>query len=281
MTEVNVGVIGLGAMGGALAERVLGAGFDTEVFDLSGAAVERLTALGARAGTIHTVAQSDVLIINLPNDAIVTDVGGQLAGNLGDTTRVIEMSTIGPDTVRALRDTLGAVEFVDAPVSGGPMEARSGELSLLVGVDQPLTEAPRSVLETVGTINPVGKVGDGKAVKLVNQMMAMGNVAVAVEAFQLGINLGVDSELLYDVLSRSGGRSNHFNKRMPWVIADDFDARFAVRLAEKDLRLAIALSHDNSYATPITATIHQVYETAMSRDLADEDVVALIKLYRR
>jgi 3-hydroxyisobutyrate dehydrogenase-like beta-hydroxyacid dehydrogenase len=281
VATTKVGVIGLGAMGGALAERVMGAGFATEVFDLDRAAIDRLVAMGASAGTMASVAVCGVVIINLPNDAIVTDVGEQLAGNLGDATRVIEMSSISPQTARRLRDTLGAAEFVDSPVSGGPMEARNGELSLLVGTDAPVSETARAVLEAVGTINEVGTVGDGKAVKLVNQMMAMGNNAIAVEAFQLGVNLGVDPELLYDVLSRSGGRSNHFNKRIPWAIADDFDARFAIRLAEKDLRLAIELGHDNTYATPITATIHQVYERAMTQELADEDVVSLIKLYRR
>lgn len=277
----NVGVVGLGAMGGAIAGRLVESGHNVVVTDLNAAAVEHLVQQGATAGDLAAVGSADVVVLSLPSDGAVAAVGRDLAETITATT-VIEMSTVLPDTARALRDQLADLieEFVDAPVSGGPSDASGGTLSLLVGVDGELSAAAESVLSAVGTINRVGGVGDGKSVKLVNNMMAMGNVAVAVEAFQLGIDLGLEPGVLYDVLSRSGGRSNHFNKRIPWAIADDFDARFAVRLGEKDLRLAIQVAHERQYATPVAATIHQLYESGIAHQLADEDVVALIKLYR-
>ncbi len=280
MMTVTAGVIGLGVMGGSIAGRIVASGFDTEVYDLNPATVERLVAAGARAGTIESIAARDVVVLSLPNDAIVASVGGQLTGHLGADTALIEMSTILPQTARQLRDMLHAAEFVDAPISGGPDDASNGSLGILVGVDAPLSDGVRSVLDVLGAISEVGEVGEGKAVKLINNMMSMGNVAVAAEAFQLGVKLGLDPQRLYDVLSVSGGRSNHFNKRMPWAIAEDFIARFAVRLGEKDLRLAIQLAHDNTFPLPVTALVHQVYEEASAKGFADEDLIALTKLYR-
>jgi len=115
---------------------------------------------------------------------------------------VLEMSTVRPETVRAVPAAFGVgVEVVDAPVSGGPADALGGTLSLLVGTDVPLTLLARSVLETLGAVHLVGRLGDGKLVKLVNNMISMSNVAVAAEAFQLGVDLGLDPERLYRVLS--------------------------------------------------------------------------------
>ncbi len=281
-SQPTLGVVGLGAMGGAIAGRLVASGFDVVVYDTSPEAVQRLVDLGAAAGDLAKVAGAQVVVLSLPNDAVVLSVVDELAPVLTART-LIEMSSTLPETARALADRLGGSvpELVDAPVSGGPADATAGTLSLLVGADGELSDAAQQVLGSVGTINRVGRFGDGKIVKLINNMMAMGNVAVAVEAFQLGVNLGVEPKLLYDVISRSGGRSNHFNKRVPWVLDDDFTARFAVRLGEKDMRLGLELAHGASYPTPVAATVHQVFESAMSHQLADEDVVALIKVYRR
>jgi 3-hydroxyisobutyrate dehydrogenase-like beta-hydroxyacid dehydrogenase len=277
----SVGVVGLGAMGGSIAQRLVARGKHVTVFDLNDLAVDRLVRAGATGGTLADIAKAETVVFSLPGDAAVRSVGQSIAGDISART-VIEMSSVLPETVRSLSGLLGSRgnEIIDAPVSGGPSDALGGTLSLMIGAEADLSDRASSVLSELGTINLVGRIGDGKAVKLVNNMMAMGNVAVAAESFQLGVSLGIEPRKLYEVLSNSGGRSNHFNKRFPWVLEEDFVARFAVRLAEKDLRLAIEVAHEAKYPTPVTAAIHQVYESAIAHDLADEDVAALVKLYR-
>lgn len=233
---IRTAVLGLGAMGGAVAQRLLESGFPTLVYDIDPDAVARLVARGATACDPAGAGAADVIVTSLPNDRIVTEVlldSGVLAKWSGRV--LVELSTTLPETVRAVADAAAghAVAVVDSPVSGGPAEALAGKLVELVGADPQALERVRPVLSALGTIEHVGAVGHGKTVKLVNNLMAMGNIVVSAEAFTLGVRLGMDRQELFDVLSRSGGRSFHFLKRWPYALADDYHARFAVALGRR------------------------------------------------
>jgi len=283
MSGQRVGVIGLGAMGGAVAERLSAQGFDVSVFDLNAAAVQRLVALGAKPADATSISDVDVLFTSLPHDRAVLDVlHGETLDRLTGGV-LVELSTVLPGTVRDVQDRAQAagVVVVDSPVSGGPAEARAGKLILFVGAEDADLERVRPLLDAIGAIEHVGGVGAGKAIKLVNNTMSMGNLAVGVEAFSLGKRLGLDAATMYDVLTRSGGRSHHFVKRIPYVLDDDYSARFALRLGEKDLRLALELGHESVFPMPVAATIHQLFEAGMAAGLGNEDMVAILKLYER
>ncbi len=282
MSDTRVGVIGLGAMGGAVAERLVSSGFTTSVYDTDEAAVNRIVAHGALPGTKTSVARCDVLLTSLPSDRNVLEavIGSDALSTLSGGT-LIELSTILPDTMKELaaHARKADVHIVDSPVSGGPNEARAGTLVLLVGAEDADVERARPVLDAIGTIERVGSVGQGKAMKLVNNTMSMGNMVVAAEAFTLGKSLGLEPRRMFDTLSRSGGRSHAFAKRIPYALDDDFTARFALYLGENDLRLALEMAHGSGHPMPVAACIHQVYETGLARGLAKEDMVAVIKVY--
>ena len=195
---------------------------------------------------------------------------------------LVDLSTVLPETARDLarRASGHGVAFVDAPVSGGPMEARAGTLVLFVGGDDADIDRVAPVLDLLGTVERVGAVGDGKAIKLVNNVMATGNALVAAEAFSLGERLGLEPRRMFDVLSRSGGRSHHFLKRMPWVLDDDFSPRFAIRLAEKDLRLALETARGAGLGMPIAGAAQRAYREGIDRGMGGDDMIAVIKLYR-
>ncbi|SNQ49528.1 3-hydroxyisobutyrate dehydrogenase [Frankia canadensis] len=280
---MRTAVIGLGTMGGAVAERLVASGFETLVYDISPQAVARAVEHGGVASTPEGLGAADVIVVSLPNDEIVTASvidSGVLAFWSGRV--LVELSTTLPRTVLAVAEAAAVhnVAVVDAPVSGGPNEARAGKLVELVGAEPAALERARPVLEVLGTVEHVGPVGTGKTVKLVNNQMAMGAIVVAAEAFTLGEKLGMDRDALFDVLSRSGGRSFHFLKRWPYVLADDYHARFAVSLAEKDLRLGLALAHDAEHPMPTGSMVHQVFEMARARGLGGEDCVAVIKIFQ-
>ncbi|MEV5712889.1 NAD(P)-dependent oxidoreductase [Amycolatopsis mediterranei] len=280
---MRTAVVGLGTMGGAVARRLLAEGFPTLVHDVDPAAVARLVELGATACSPDEAGAADVIITSLPNDRIVTDVvlgSGVLKSWAGRV--LVELSTTLPDTVKAIADAAAphGVAVVDCPVSGGPGEALAGKLVQLAGADADALERARPVLAALGTIEHVGAVGHGKTVKLLNNLMAMGSIVVAAEAFTLGVRLGLDRHELFDVLSRSGGRSFHFLKRWPYALADDYHARFAVSLGEKDIRLGLELAHESGYVTPVAATVHQIFEMARAKGLGNEDVVAVLKVYQ-
>jgi 3-hydroxyisobutyrate dehydrogenase-like beta-hydroxyacid dehydrogenase len=280
MSGQKVGVIGVGAMGAAVATRLLEAGNSVAVYDTSETAVSALVQRGAtRLDPEHP--DVAILLASLPNDDVVNAaLDDDLLSRLSQSL-VIELSTILPSTVIQLaqRAQKYGVEVVDAPVSGGPNDALAGRLVLMVGVDDEVLSRAAPVLESLGTVERTGGIGTGKAMKLVNNAMSMANMAVAAEAFTLGRQLGLDDQTMYDVLSRSGGRSNQFNKRIPDALNDDYAPRFALRLGEKDLRLALTTGHDTRHPMPITAAVHQVFEAGIARELGDQDIVAILKLY--
>ncbi|RZL84537.1 MAG: NAD(P)-dependent oxidoreductase [Rhodococcus sp. (in: high G+C Gram-positive bacteria)] len=278
----SVGIIGLGAMGGSVAHRLVTAGFQTYVRDLNPEAVARLTEEGASAMTDESVATLDVVFTSLPDDRTLRTA--VLESGLLSTLRgkiLIDLSTTLPSTIEEIAEQAAQydVRVIDSPVSGGPPEARDGRLVLMVGASDADLEVATPFLDAIGTIQHVGGVGKGKAIKIVNNTMAMGNVAVAVEAFALGRKLGLDAQRLYDVINQSGGRSFHFSKRIPYVLDRDLSPRFALYLAEKDLRLALAVAHDSAFAMPAAGAIHQIFEAARAKGLGRLDSVALIKLY--
>lgn len=281
----TVGLIGLGAMGGAVARRLLASGVDLTVHDISFDAMAAIAALGAkRADAPKDLAAVDIVLVSLPNDEIVEEVlvHERLLSYLSGKV-VVELSTILPQTIQRIDVEARAhqVGLVDCPVSGGPNEALAGRLVLMVGAEPgPLTQV-EAVISHLGTLNHVGPVGAGKSIKLVNNMMSMGNIVVASEAFSLGVQLGLDPARLYEILSVSGGTSGQFVKRMPYVLANDFSARFAVALAEKDLRLAMAVGHSVKLPLPIAAQVHQIYEMGVANGLGHEDQIAVIKLYEQ
>lgn len=281
----SVGLIGLGAMGGAVARRLLASGINLTVHDVAPDAMAALSELGAAtAPNAADLAATDIVLVSLPNDDIVEDVlvrQGLLAHLTG--TVVVELSTILPDTMHriAAEATKHGVEVVDSPVSGGPNEALSGKLVLMVGADPAVLAKVEPVISQIGTLRHVGEVGAGKAIKIVNNMMSMGNVALASEAFALGVQLGLEPTRLYEILSVSGGASTQFVKRAPYVLENDYTARFAVSLAEKDLRLALAVGHHAKLPLPIAAQVHQIYEMGVATGVGQEDAVAVFKLYEQ
>jgi 3-hydroxyisobutyrate dehydrogenase len=282
----RVGLVGLGTMGGALAGRLLDTGHEVWGRDVDPAAMRRAEARGVRPAAPEELARLDVVLTSLPDDDAVTTAllppNGLLA-RLRPGSTLVETSTVLPATVRALDQAARrrGIAVVDCALSGGPAEAAEGTLALLVGARPEDLERTRPLLELLGTVQHAGRVGDGKAVKLVNNVMTMGNVLVAAEAFTLGVKAGIEPRRLFAILSRSGGRSHHFLKRFPYLLERDFTPRFGLRLGEKDLRLALALAEATGAALPATATVHQLYRVAIALGSADEDIVAVARLYER
>jgi 3-hydroxyisobutyrate dehydrogenase-like beta-hydroxyacid dehydrogenase len=127
----------------------------------------------------------------------------------------------------------------------------------------------------------VGPLGSGQVVKIVNNMMSMANVAIAAEAMVLGVKAGVDPQRLFDILSTSGGRSHHFLKRFPNVLAGDFTPHFGIGLSRKDLSLAMALAARLEMPLLVTSAVRQVYEAAHAQGFGHLDMAAVTRLYEQ
>src|SRR5713101_7947637 len=251
-------------MGGQMARRLVSEGYAVTGYDVDPvrAAQAKANGVSLAASPARVAEASDFVLSSLTDPAAVRRAylgkdGALEAGRAGMT--LIDLSTIDPDCWRevAAAARKSGVECLDAPVSGGPVEAGSGKLVFLIGGEATVLERCRPLLMTMGTM------------------------AVAAEAMVLGVKAGVDPERLFEILSTSGGRSHHFLKRMPNVLAGNFAPSFGINLSRKDLSLALALAASLEMPMPVAATIRQMYEAAHAQGLGALDMAAVTSLYEQ
>lgn len=283
----TIGVIGLGRMGGNMGRRLLETGFDVIGYDVSDAAVERLTDAGGspRDSPAAVAADADVVVTSLPGPEVVEDAfcaeDGILEG--GDGVTVLEASTSDPDTTTALAEIAAqeGVRLVDAPVSGGPEPAAQGVLTVMLGVAE--DELDPVAVEVVEALSDkayyLGDVGAGHTVKLLNNLMSMGNLLLAMEAMAMGTARGVDPESIFEVISNSGGKSAQLAKRAPRVMNRNFEAGFSVELTRKDLGLALRAGDAIDYPMLVGSTVYELYKEACGKGYGGEDACAIVKVF--
>lgn len=172
------------------------------------------------------------------------------------------------------------VKYLDAPVSGNLMMAEAGQLIVIVGGDRDAFDKCKEVLSVLGTsVHYAGSSGASNVVKLINNIMGIGNVLVAAEAFVLGVKAGVDGQTLFDIIQTCGGRSYHLEKGFPNVLARNFEPRFTLDLAKKDLGLAVDMAKNMIVPIPATNLIHQLYSISSSLGDGQKNFTAIIKLF--
>jgi len=288
-TTLTIGFVGLGTMGGPMARRLVASGFRVTGYDVSAerAAKARDGGVALATSPAGVASVADVVLSSLPDPATVRRVYLGADGVLSNARRgmiLVDVSTTDPETWREVAAAAQAegVDCLDAPVSGGPAEAGLGKLVFIVGGDGAVLERCRPVLGTLGSdIHHVGPLGSGQIVKLVNNVMSIGNVAVAAEAMVLGVKAGMDPQRLFDILSTSGGRSFHFLKRFPNVLAGDFAPYFGIGLSRKDLSLALAMAAKLEMPMPVAAVVRQVYEAAHAQGFGQLDMAGITRLYEQ
>jgi 2-hydroxy-3-oxopropionate reductase len=281
---MNVGFIGLGAMGLPMARRVLGAGHTMcTTFHRRREPAEQLRAMGATilATPAEVAAAADVVITILPADAELKEVAFGATGILGGVASGKTLIEMTSGTALAMQEIAAAIEskggtVLDAPVSGGTPAAEQGTLTIMVGGDEALLERFRPLLQAMGTrILHVGKVGQGKIVKIVNQMMAAIHLLTIGEAFALGTKNGADPEVLYEVIKSSSGYSKMMDLRLPgFLLEGSFQPGFKLDLMKKDVNLALESAKASSTPLLLTSAVAQVFAAASAAGKGSNDFSA-------
>lgn len=245
----GVALIGLGNMGLPMSARISGAGFDVAAFDASEAALARAASAGVRAAAsaAEAVNGARVVILMLPNSAIVTNVidGLMEESALAHGTTVIDMSSSEPVSTRALAERLASigVRMIDAPVSGGVRGAENGTLTIMVGGDGRDISEVRPVLDVLGTLMHAGPIGAGHAVKALNNMLSATHLWATSEAIEVGRRFGLDAEAMLAIFNGSSGRSGSTEVKWPkYIVPGSFDSGFKLQLMLKDMRIALGLA---------------------------------------
>jgi len=178
---------------------------------------------------------------------------------------LIEMTTALPSTVREIAAELApaGVDVLDAPVSGGVKGAVDGTLTIMAGGEAAVLERCRPLLAAMGTkIVPVGGVGQGKVVKMVNQMMAAAHLVTIGEAFALGVRCGADPATLYEVIKDSSGYSRMMDARLPMLRAGTFTPGFKLDLMKKDVNLALDSARAEGVPMLLGSVVGQILSAA-------------------
>jgi len=285
----TVGFIGLGAMGDPMAQNLVKHGFSLVVHDIDPAKAERWRARGAVvvASAADVAARTDRTVCMVETTAQAEAV---IAGERGiiHTARaghvVACMSTIDPLAARRLAAELarGGVAMVDAPVSGGTERAASGELSIIVGGEADTVAACRDLFGAMGArVFHVGGLGQGLAMKLVNNMLIQVNTVAVAEALVLGVKAGLDPQAIYDVVRASTGNSFAFEMRVPRILRRDFAPGGTVDISFKDQELETTFAKQLGVPVLLANVTQQVYQMARAAGFNKEDGSAVVKVLER
>jgi len=285
----EVGFVGLGNMGRPMALNLIRRGFALVVHDIDGAKHEPLRAAGAKvvASAEEVAAASTRMICMVETTAQAESVIAGQRGFIKTAARgstVICMSTIDPVVARAMGEALAArgVAMLDTPVSGGTERATSGELSIIGGGDTATFEACRDLFEAMGTrIFHVGGLGQGLAMKLVNNLLVQVNTVAVAEALVLGVKAGLDPNTIYEVVRVSTGTSYAFDARVPRILKRDFSPTGTVDISFKDQELETAFAKQLGVPLFLANVSQQVYQMARAAGLGKEDGTAIIKVLER
>jgi len=286
----TLGFIGLGNMGAPIAQALLEAGAALCVCDVDAGKVARFEALGAvSCSSPRDVAeQVETVITCLPSVAISAAVRQGQHGLAGGSRlrNVIEMSTVGTVDVRRQAEHLEAsgVRTLDAPVSGGSTAVLAGTLLIMVGGDPAHFAGLRGILEMISPrILHVGpNVGDGQAMKIVNNLLAASNMAASFEALLLGVKLGLRPSAMIEAIGQGSGANTGFSKpKIEAISSRRFDYGPRLSIMQKDIEIAFGQAEDAGFPTSRLRTLQGMasfWSDAVQEGLGDQDITMLISL---
>ncbi|MBP2019545.1 3-hydroxyisobutyrate dehydrogenase-like beta-hydroxyacid dehydrogenase [Symbiobacterium terraclitae] len=279
----NLGFIGLGRMGRHMARNLIKAGHTVTLFNRSQAVVDELVAEGGkRASSPAEVARNArVLFTCLTTPDVVESILRQALEGAQPGDIFVDHSTIGyadAQRIAAMCAEKG-VQFIDAPVSGGPWGAEAGTLTIMCGGDKAAYEAVLPYLQIEGKkLYHLGPVGAGTVAKLCNNLLVGIHAAALAEAFVLGTKAGVDPKVLYEIISGATGNSAQIERNIPkFIFPGNFEAAFSVDHLHKDVALAVSLGKDQNVRMLLGALTQQLLEEARAAGYGQLDEAALIR----
>lgn len=266
---MNIGYIGLGVMGGALARR-LQLSRPLHVFDLNAEAVASLVADGATAAASPAAlaAACDVVMLCLPRSSNVQAAifgEGGLAEGLKPGSIVIDQTSGDPGETRRMAADLAArgIHMIDAPVSGGAAGAEAGTIAIMVGGEAEHIGRVRRVLEDISpNVFVCGGIGAGQVMKLINNMVSATIRFVTLEGVAMGVRNGLDLQTMTDVLNSGGARNKASERLLPSVMRGEPDSFFLLSLMLKDLNLATRLAVDSGVPLQFGQVTRAMLQTA-------------------
>lgn len=285
---MKIGFIGTGVMGASMAGHLIKGGHEVAVYNRTKAKAETLLSQGAQwCDTPDSAAQFAELVITMvgyPKDVEEIYFGKQgILENAKPGTYVVDMTTSSPKLAQRIYDAAKAkgLKALDAPVSGGDVGARNGNLSIMVGGDAEDVEALRPIFALMGpTLHHQGGAGAGQHTKMCNQIAIAGTMLGVCEAVAYAEKAGLDSAKVLSSISSGAAGSWTMTNLAPRMIAYDDKPGFYIKHFIKDMRIALESAQEMGLLTPGLKLVKEIYDELAEQGMENKGTQALIQFYR-
>lgn len=285
---MKIGFIGLGKMGLPMAKNLCKAGYSVYVHSGNSDSQTQMLQEGAFAiGSFQEMAKlCDAVITIVPADKEIQELyfaEDGLIANAREGVIFIDMTSAKGNTKELVNEAMKTsgkkLGFVDAPVSGGVAGAVNGTLTIMTGCEKETFESVKPVLEAMGkNIIYTGDVGTASNVKLLNQMLNAGNTAVAAEVLCMSRKLGVDDEVLKNVVSQSSGQSFVFDRNVTkFMMSGEHTPGFRLNLMKKDVGLFIDAADELEGFIPVTHLVYELFRACANNGMGDLNYTSIHK----
>lgn len=280
----TIGLIGLGLLGSALAERLIDANVQVVGYDID---VKRLddfsSSRGKPASSVTDVARRcEKVLLSLPDSSVSQRVTSELTPHLAPHSMVIDTTTGDPETMEELGQALGSqgIRYVDATVAASSAQVRTGYGLVMMGGESEDVAAARSLFETIGlNAKHVGPTGSGARMKLVVNLVLGLNRAVLGEGLMFGKSLGFDLNTVLEVIGESPATSAVILTKGQKMVTGDFTPQARLRQHLKDVRLILAAAEQHHAKTPLSQWHADALQSLVDQGFGDEDNSCVIRAF--
>jgi 2-hydroxy-3-oxopropionate reductase len=280
----KIGFIGLGIMGKPMAQHLIKAGHEVQLYSRGSVPDELVAAGGKACASGQQVAQrSDVIFIMVPDtphvQSALFDAEGIAAG-LSKGKTVVDMSSISPIETKAFARRINELgcDYLDAPVSGGEVGAKAASLSIMVGGEPTVFERIKPMFELMGkNITLVGGNGDGQTAKVANQIIVALNIEAVAEALLFAAKAGADPARVRQALMGGFASSKILEVHGERMVKRTFDPGFRIELHQKDLNLALSSARALGVSLPNTATAQELFNACAAHGGKAWDHSAMVR----
>ena len=280
----RIGMIGLGVMGHSIAQNIMKHGYSMILYDLRPEVMEDLVAQGAEAaGSLEELGEKADTVLMIVN--AYAHCRNALEGLL-KTMRggvIINMSTIAMDDAKTLERMAAekGCRMMDCPVSGGTAGAREGTLTVMAAGADDLFETYRPVFQAFGknVVHVGAQVGQGQAMKAVNQLLVGIHMCATAEAFTMARECGLDLQMVYDTIRTSAGTSRIFENRGQFLIDRDFSIRSTLQIQLKDTDIACKTANAAGSPVFLGTVARELFQLAVGKYPPNDDSIEVVRLY--
>ena len=265
MNIKNVGFVGLGAMGSAMAPLIVQAGYKVLGYDIS-SKIDKSSGV-SQVDNLESLKSMDVIIFMLPNGKIVSDVTHELL-TLGIHSILIDMSSSDPRETSALGEMLktNGIKLIDAPVSGGVSRAKTGELMIMTGGDEDEINLVKDLLSVMGQVQIAGPLGSGHAIKALNNYVSAAGLIASFEALATARSFGINPDNFLKIINGATGKNNTTEVKLnKFVVSEKFNSGFALDLMVKDVSIANSLIKEMASDNPLSENVSQYLKDSLEK----------------